>query len=45
MNLFEKIQEQIWEHPWKIVIYGNMRIEMLEIFEIMETLGVHFLNF
>ena len=40
-----KNTRKIWEQPGKNIIFGNLRIAIFEIFEILETLGVHFLNF
>ena len=40
-NKIKKNQGTSWEN----IIYGNMIIEIFEMFEISETLGVHFLNF
>ena len=44
-KLLQINQGKIREHPGENIIYGNMRIEIFENFEILETLGVHFLNF
>ena len=40
-----KSTRNIWEHPGKHIIFGNLRIEFFEFFEIVKTLGVQFLNF
>ena len=44
-KLFHINQGKIREHPGKNIIYGNMIIKIFEIFEISETLGLHFLSF
>ena len=36
MNLFRQIQEKIREHLGKNIICGNLRIEIFEIFEILD---------
>ena len=36
---------KIWEHPGENIIFGNLRIEIFENFELPESLCVHFLNF
>ena len=43
-KLFQINQGEIREHPGKKIIYGNMIIKIFEIFEISETLGLHFLS-
>ena len=45
MNVLQKIQEKSGNILGKNIIDGNLRIELFEIFEILETLGVHFLSF